>query len=106
MHPLSSLFTFSNAATSHRVFLTIRRFSSHLRHNDDELENEDSDYIASDEEDDDDDSYIDDSEEDECVDLNIKQKSKKNTQAGESSQAPQPQGSQAPTVLSQGSQAP
>ncbi|GAU28892.1 hypothetical protein TSUD_293440 [Trifolium subterraneum] len=43
-----------------------------VRQNDDELENEDSDYIASDEEDgDDDDSYIDDSEEDECVDLNI-----------------------------------
>ncbi|GAU50110.1 hypothetical protein TSUD_374590 [Trifolium subterraneum] len=43
-----------------------------VRQNDDELENEDSDYIASDEEDDDDDdSYIDDNEEDECVDLNI-----------------------------------
>ncbi|PNX67550.1 hypothetical protein L195_g063569, partial [Trifolium pratense] len=42
------------------------------RQNDDELENEDSDYIASDEEDDDgDDSYIDDSEEDECVDLSV-----------------------------------
>ncbi|WJX25673.1 hypothetical protein P8452_14691 [Trifolium repens] len=37
---------------------------------------------------------------------NKKQKSKKKSQAGESSQAPQPQGSQAPTVLSQGSQAP
>ncbi|GAU50378.1 hypothetical protein TSUD_368580 [Trifolium subterraneum] len=37
---------------------------------------------------------------------NKKQKSKKKTRAGESSQAPQPQGSQAPTVLSQGSQAP
>ncbi|KAK2383489.1 hypothetical protein QL285_070935 [Trifolium repens] len=40
---------------------------------DEKMENEDSDYIASDEEDDDDDddSYIDDNEEDECVDWSV-----------------------------------
>jgi hypothetical protein len=39
---------------------------------DEKMENEDSDYIASDDKDDvDDDSYIDDSEEDECVDWSV-----------------------------------